>query len=339
MEKSPKLKAMILAAGFGTRLLPLTRCLPKPMFPVMNRPLLAHTIDLLKSFGIRDITVNLHHLPEKVLNAFADSAEMGVRLNFSREEMILGTAGGIKAAQRHLDGGAFVVINSDILVNIDLRPVLEFHRRKGSCLTLVVRKDASPENFDPIEIDADGRVAHFIGASSMNLPENTSRVMFTGIQIMEPEIFDRIPAGQFCETTKDVFPQMIEDGLPVYGFLHEGYWIDLGKRESYLQAHEDALAGRVFLKSPPSHEPEGPFIVPPVAIGRHCRIARDSQVGPYAVLGDECTVKQGAVIEHSVCWENVTLDSNSTVRRSILGTGATVQKSIEVADQSLITTD
>jgi NDP-sugar pyrophosphorylase family protein len=330
------LKAMILAAGFGTRLRPLSLNLPKPMFPIMNRPLLAHSIDLLKSAGITDIAINVHHHPEKIMEAFGRGEELGARLNYSVEEKILGTAGGIKAAQRYLDGGPFIVINSDVLVNIDLRQVLQFHRDKGSCLTLVVRQDNSPESYDPIEIDEDGRVVHFIGASSMNLPDNTSRVMFTGIQIMEPEIFERIPSGQFCGTAKDVFPQMIEDGCPVFGYLHRDYWIDTGKPETYRQAHVDALDGKVRLKHPPSQDPKGPLIIPPVMIGKNCRIAQNAQVGPYAVLGDECNVRQGAVIEHSVCWDKVTLGIDSTVQRSILGEGVRIDNQQQVEGQSIV---
>jgi NDP-sugar pyrophosphorylase family protein len=327
---------MILAAGFGSRLRPLSLNLPKPLFPIMNRSLLAHSIDLLKSAGIIDIAINLHYQPEKIMRAFSQGEELGVRLNYSVEEKILGTAGGIKAAQQYLDGGPFVVINSDILVDIDLRQVLQFHQAKGSCLTLVVRQDSSPESYDPIEIDADGRVVHFIGASSRNLPDNTSRVMFTGIQIMEPEIFERIPVGQFCGTAQDVFPQMIEEGCPVYGYLHQDYWIDTGLPGTYRQAHMDALDGKIQLKYPASQNPKGPLIVPPVMIGKNCRIAENAQVGPYAVLGNECSVRQGAVIEHSVCWDRVTLGIDATVQRSILGEGVVIDKHQQVKDQSLV---
>ena len=330
------LKAMILAAGFGSRLRPLSLNLPKPLFPVMNRPLLAHSIDILKSAGIVDIAINVHYQPEKIMQAFGQGEKLGVRLNYSVEEKILGTAGGIKAAQQYLDGGPFVVINSDILVNIDLRKVLQFHKDKGSCLTLVVRQDSSPDSYDPIEIDEDGRVVHFIGASSMDLPDNTSRVMFTGIQIMEPEIFDRIPVGQFCGTAQDVFPQMIEEGLPVYGYLHQDYWIDTGVPDTYRQAHADALDGKIQLHHASSQNPEGPLIVPPAMIGENCRIAENAQIGPYAVLGNECNVRQGAVIEHSVCWDRVTLGIDSTVQRSILGEGVVIDKHQQVESQSLV---
>ena len=146
------MRAMILAAGFGTRLKPLTLGLPKPMFPVLNRPLLEHTLNFLSSNGIQDIIVNVHHLPEKIVEHFGDGTDFGVHLQFSREEEILGTAGGLKKAQSFLEKETFLVMNSDVLADIDLDKVLSFHKEKKSCLTLVVRKDAEPEKYEPIEI-------------------------------------------------------------------------------------------------------------------------------------------------------------------------------------------
>ena len=327
---------MILAAGFGTRLRPLTQVLPKPMFPLLNRPLLSHSIQTLRSANIREIAVNIHHLAETIIGHFGDGASHGVKLHFSKEEKILGTAGGIKALEGFLNGGPFFVINSDIVADIDLNRVVEFHKRKASCLTLVAREDISPEQYDPIEIDEDGRVVHFVGASSMNLPDSTRRVMFTGIQIMEPEIFSRIPTGIFCGTTEDIFPQMVGEGLPVYGFLHEGYWIDMGNRQNYIQVHEDALDGKFHLKKGPSHVPDGPFIIPPVHIGKDCSIAKDVQIGPYAVLGNGCTVKHGAIIEHSVLWEKVTAGAGAVIKNSVIAEKATVPDGSEIDGQSLI---
>jgi len=327
---------MILAAGFGTRLLPLTRTVPKPMVAVMHRPLLEHTIHLLRSAGISDIAINVHHLPEQVMDYFGDGKRFGVNLHFSVEKAILGTAGGIKAVQGFLQGGPFVVINSDIVVDIDLNSVFDFHRQKGSCLTLVVREDDSPEKYDPIEIQKDGRIVHFVGASSLNVPEDTRRVMFTGIQIMEPEIFSRIPVGKFCGTTEHVFPEMIEEGLPVFGYLHKDYWIDLGNRAKYLEVHRDALDGRVSLKTGALQKAEGAAIVSPALVGENCTIDPAAKVGPYAVLGKGCRVEAGAVIEHSVLWDGVTVGSHGSVRRSILGSGVVVQSKDQIEDRSLI---
>jgi len=329
-------KAMVLAAGFGTRLQPLTRVLPKPMFPVLGRPLLSHTFDLLRSANISEVAVNIHHLPDHIIDYFENEKPLNLNLHFSREEKILGTAGGIKKVQSFLEDGPFILINSDIITDIDLNRVIEFHKKNNSKLTLVVRQDASPEQFDPIEICEDGRIAHFVGASFMNPVDNTTRVMFTGIQIMEPEIFERIPSGQFCGTTEDVFPQMIEDGTPVFGYLYHGYWRDMGNRKSYLQANADALDRKVQLKGIPSHEPSGPLIVPPVLIGHNCRIAGDSQIGPHTVIDPNCTIKNGAVIENSVLWEGVTVGNGTTVKQSVIAANTTVGDGKDINRESVV---
>ena len=327
---------MILAAGFGTRLRPLTQTIPKPMVPVLNRPLLERTIELLRSANVRDIAVNVHHLPEQVIDYFGDGSDFGVSLFFSREEKIMGTAGGIKAVQKFLEDDTFLVINSDIIVDIDLNRVLEFHRERGSCLTLVVREDGFPKKFNPVKMQEDGRIVHFVGMSSMNIPDNTRRVMFTGIQIMEPEIFSRIPEGKFCGTTKDVFPEMIQEGLPVFGYLHKDYWMDLGNREQYLQVHKDTLDGKVSLKIGAIKNPDGLSIVSPVVMGEDCHIEPDARLGPFAVLGNGCRLKNGSVVENSVLWDGVTVGAHCTVRGSILGNGVTLAEKTEVIDRSLI---
>ena len=324
------MKAMILAAGFGTRLKPLTNDLPKPMFPVLNHPILEHAINFLSSQGIKEIAINLHHQPEKIIDYFGDGKDFRVKLQYSKEENILGTAGGIKKLELFLKDETFLVINSDVLADVNLNDVLKFHREKKSKLTLVVRKDSNAEKYDSIQRVEEGRIVHFLGHSIKNSAP-TTRVMFTGIQIMEPDIFSRIPENKFCGTTEDVFPGMINEGLPVYGYLHKGYWIDMGTRETYIQAQKDAMDGKVVLKNSSSRNPEGPLVVPPVHIGKNCEISQGAQVGPYAVLGDGCRIRPGAVVENSILWPGSTIGNDSTIKNCIISQGTCVDsgKSLE----------
>ncbi|MGK0179861.1 MAG: NDP-sugar pyrophosphorylase family protein, partial [Nitrospinales bacterium] len=254
------MKALILAAGFGTRLKPLTNELPKPLFPVLNRPILEHTLHFLSSQGITEIAINLHHRPEKIIDYFGDGKGFGVNLHYSKEEKILGTAGGIKKLQSFLQDDTFLVINSDVFADINLNDALKFHQEKNSKLTLVVRQDANIEKYKSIQRVEEGRIVHFLGKGIKN-SEPVTQVMFTGIQIMEPDIFSRIPDDKFCGTTEDIFPGMIQDELLIYGFLHDGYWIDMGTRETYIQAQADALDGKLSLKASSSRNPEGPLVV------------------------------------------------------------------------------
>ncbi len=329
------MKAIILAAGFGTRLRPLTEERPKPLFPVMNRPLLTHWVEQLQSFGIQDIAVNVHHLQENILDAFAQAKWQGPRLHFSREKEILGTAGGIKKAQAFLDGGPFIVANSDILTDINFDRMIEFHKQKRSCLTLAVRQDEFPERYDPIETDSQGRIVNFLGTTFGQVPTNSRRVMFTGIQIMEPEIFSRIPPDIFSGTTEDIFPKMIAEGLPVYGFLHDKYWIDTGNLENYLKAHRDAMDQKIILSSAAHPLAQGPGRKLPASVGENCTIAADAHIGPYTVLGDGCRIESGAVVERSVCWDGVVVEKGATVSDSVLGSEVVVPQGTHVSNKIL----
>jgi len=330
------MKAMVLAAGFGTRLQPLTHVLPKPMFPVLGRPLLSHTFDILESANITDVAVNVHHLPDFIINYFEKQKLHDLNLHFSREEKILGTAGGIKKMEGFLEGGPFILINSDIITDIKLDKVIDFHKKNNSKLTLVVRQDISPEQYDSIEICKDGRIVHFVGASSMNIPGNTTRVMFTGIQIIEPEIFKRIPEGQFCGTTESIFPQMIKDEVPVYGYLHNGYWKDMGNRENYLQVNSDALDERVSLKGVSPNELNNPLIIPPVLVDRNCQVAENSQIGPYTVIGPNCNIKSDSIIENSILWEGVTIGAGSNIKGSVIAQNRTIGDGKNIINESVI---
>ena len=160
--------------------------------------------------------------------------------------------------------------------------------------------------------------------------------MFTGLQIMEPEIFEHIPAGQFCGTTEDIFPQMVQDGIPIYGYIYDGYWKDMGNRESYLQVNADALDEKVFLKGIFPNELNGPFIIPPVLVGHNCHIAENSKIGPHMVIGPNCKIKNGAVVENSILWEGVTIGTGSTVKGSVVTQNRTIGNGKSINDESII---
>jgi NDP-sugar pyrophosphorylase family protein len=200
----------------------------------------------------------------------------------------------------------------------------------------VVRQDISPEQYDSIEICENGRIVHFIGASSMNIPENTTRVMFTGVQIMEPDIFERIPEGQFCGTTEDIFPQMIQDDVPIYGYLHKGYWNDMGNRESYLQVNTDALNKIVTLKKASAYQSNSPSIIPPALVGPNCLISKDSKIGAHSVIGPNCIIESGTVIENSILWGGVTVGKGTTIKRSIIAQNKTIGGGKNINDLSII---
>ena len=312
------MRAMVLAAGFGSRLRPLSLEQPKPLFPVMNKPVIEHTLSKLKSTGISEVVINLHHQGDKIADFLDDGSRYGVRLHYSRENSILGSAGGIKAAQKYLDGEPFIVINSDVVTDIDLTEVIHFHREKNSFLTLALKPKQLSGPADPIAIDDENKVTHF----SQELPDELREFTFTGIQIMEPQIFDRIPPNIFIGTTDKIFPKMIEEKLPVFAFIHKGYWSDIGNRKDYLQTHWDCLNGKV--SSSPIPFPDTPIVSNihhPVLIGDDCIISENAHIGPNVVLGTGCKVEDNATIKNSVCWDRVNIKEDARIEESIVGDG------------------
>lgn len=327
------MKAFVFAAGLGSRLLPLTQTLPKAMFPVMNRPILGHTLGGLLANGVKDAIVNLHHLPETIVQYFGGGEAWGMRLTYSREETILGTAGGLKAAQAFLEDGTFLAVNSDIIADIDLKRVVAYHKQKKAVLTLVLIRNRNPEIFSPIATDAEGRIVQFPGVPGPRVADDG--MMFTGVQVMEPEIFSHIPSQGFCGTTDKVFPKMIREGFSVYGYTHSGYWMDVGRRENYLQAHWDILDGKTAVRSGKDRAPlSGGNTIPPAFVGANCQISPSATVGPYVVLGDGCKVEDGAVVERSVCWRQAVIQSKATVRDSIIGMGVVALENEKIIGQS-----
>ena len=231
---------MILAAGLGTRMRPLTYHIPKPMVPVLGKPLIRHVLDILKKGAIREVIVNLHHLPRSLKKYLYSQKDF--KISFSFEPQILGTGGGILKAKEFFQNKRFVVINSDILTDIDIKKVLAFHIRKKSLATMVVRRMKPHEPYEAVGINQEGKIVKF--QTKAILPPIT-KTMFTGIHIFEPEIFRYFPKHKkiFCINT-DVYSKLVQKNKNVYGYLHIGKWVDMGSLEPYLTYQMKRLKGK-----------------------------------------------------------------------------------------------
>ncbi|HMV51626.1 MAG TPA: nucleotidyltransferase family protein, partial [Blastocatellia bacterium] len=240
------MKAMILAAGFGTRLWPLTIGRTKPAIPFLNRPLIAFTIDYLRRYGFEDVIINLHHEPESVREQIGDGSRFGVRIHYSVEEPeILGTAGALDNVRDQLSGETFVVINGKIITDIDLAAALETHRQKQAPATLVLLPNQKRERFSEIKITTEGHIAEFAGFPSQ--PPTADRqppLMFTGIHLMEPAIFDYIPRGVFSDSVRDVYPKAMADGKVIAAHVADAgsLWRELSTIPRYLDISLEFLA-------------------------------------------------------------------------------------------------
>ncbi len=226
------MKAMILAAGYGTRLLPLTEKTPKALLPLCGRPLISYTLAFLKKWGFKEIIINLHHHPQSIKKELGDGSQFGLRINYSYEPEILGTGGGIKKAESFLANNTFLVINCDILVDFDLSRAMDFHQEKKALATMILRREEKINSYGAIEIDREGRVRQFLGKIPYGSGLDLKRLIFTGIHLFEPRVFQYIPANTFC-SINDTYIEMIRKNERVYGYLMEGYWADLGTRERY----------------------------------------------------------------------------------------------------------
>src|SRR5438128_7542615 len=235
------MKAVVMAGGEGTRLRPLTSNQPKPMMPMANRPLMEHVIRRLALHGIDDIVVTVAFLASHIRNYFGDGSELGVSMRYATEETPLGTAGSVRNAAAELDD-TFMVISGDVLSDIDLNAVVKAHRASGALATIALRRVENPIDFGIVITSADGWVERFLEKPTWG--QVFSDTINTGIYVLEPEIFDFIEGGHPVDFSSEVFPALLEQGKPLFGFPCEGYWEDVGTLEAYGKAHQDVLDGK-----------------------------------------------------------------------------------------------
>jgi mannose-1-phosphate guanylyltransferase / phosphomannomutase len=320
---------VIMAGGFGTRLRPLTITLPKPMTPVMNRPMMKHIVDLLARTGIRNLVSLLYFQPETIRDYFKDGREHDVKMTYIGAAEDLGTAGSVRNAERFLTGGGtFLVISGDVLTDIDLGRAIAWHRDRRALATMVLTRVENPLQFGVVIVEDDGRIQRFLEKPSWG--EVFSDTINTGIYILEEEALQAIPPRQEYDFSKDLFPQLLAEGKPLYGYIAEGYWKDVGTIAEYRLAHRDLVDGRVDLPVPGERVGEGRvFIEPGARIDYTARleggviVGRDVVIGPRAVvrdsvLGHGCVAEEGAVIADSVLWDRVRVGRSAEIRESIV---------------------
>jgi NDP-sugar pyrophosphorylase family protein len=245
------MKAMVLAAGQGTRLHPLTEQTPKALVPVAGRPMIDYSLLLLKRYGIRDIVINLHHLGDQIENYLGDGKPLGLQITYSKEPELLDTGGGLLKAKPFLQDGTFIVINTDVLIDLSLSELIAFHKEKGAAATLVLRPDPLADQYGSMEIDGDGRIHRFLQARiSTTVSGPTTTLMFTGVQVLEPTVFSYMEAVNGVRrfsTTKDTYPRMLLHQERLFGFRFDGFWHDVGTASRINEAEKSLSAGKATL--------------------------------------------------------------------------------------------
>jgi mannose-1-phosphate guanylyltransferase / phosphomannomutase len=326
-------KAVVMAGGEGTRLRPLTSNQPKPMVPIVGKPCMEHIVELLKEHGFDDIVVTLAFMPQAIRGYFGAGESQGVSIRYSVEESPMGTAGSVKLAEGVLDE-PFLVISGDALCDIDLGALVGFHREKEALVTIGLKSVDNPLEFGIVVTDDDGRIERFLEKPSWG--QVFTDTINTGIYVLDPEVLRHVPEGQPFDFSKELFPLLLEMGRPLYGYIADGYWQDIGNLDQFRQANFDALDEKVALnvagiklrgnvwvgegvELADLESVEGPAF-----IGNYCRIAPQASVGPYSILSPSVTLREHARTTRSV------VDSSTYLGRSALVEGAIVGKSCDV---------
>jgi len=330
------MRAVVMAGGEGTRLRPLTSNQPKPMVPIVGKPCMEHILELLRTHGFEDVVVTVAFLPQAIRSYFGNGDAQGVRIEYSVEESPLGTAGSVRHASDRLDE-TFLVISGDALCDFDLTRIVEFHREKGAAVTIGLKSVENPLEFGIVVTDEEGKVERFLEKPSWG--QVFSDTINTGIYVLEPEVLRHIPTDRPYDFSKELFPLLLEMGRPMYGFVCDGYWQDIGNIDQFRQANFDALDEKVRLNVPGLKirgdvwigegveidltDVEG--IEGPAFIGRYCTISPDASIGPYTVLGSGTTLRERARVARSVIDASVYIGRSAVIEGAVIGRGCDVR--------------
>ena len=312
---------MLLAAGLGTRLRPLTYELPKPMVPILGRPVMEHIMRLLARHGFDEVIANLHYFPDLIRNRFGDGSDYGLRLTYSYEPELMGTAGGVRNARDHFGGETFLIISGDALTDIDLTALWEAHKRKGGIATLALKRVDDPREFGVVIVGEDGRIQGF--QEKPDPSEALSNLGNCGIYVFEPEIFDYFPEQDFVDWAMDVFPKLLEEDVSFYGHEFPDYWNDVGSLDEYRQGNFDALEGRVRVDMPGSAN--GRNVSPdaqvdgPVFIGEGCEIAAGVRITGPVVIGEGSRIGENAALRDTIVWPRTDVDPGTVLIGAVAG--------------------
>ena len=321
------MKALILAGGEGTRLRPLTYATPKSLLPICNRPFLEHQLLLMRRHGITEAMLLTGYLAEAFDPFVARMSGEGIRLEIVRETAPLGTAGAVRNVLDRLDGTT-VVFNGDVLTDLDLTALVASHHERGAAATLTLTPVADAGPYGLVPLDAAGRVEAFLEKPP---PEVARRggLINAGTYLLEPEVLAGVPAGVMWSFERQVFPSLVEEGRPVFGFASDAYWLDIGTRERYLRAQWDVLDGRVRVAEPVGRRTGEVLLGDGADAG--------GAAGP-AVLGDGARAEKGSRLERAVLHEGARVGAGAVVRDAVVGAGAVVEAGA-VCDQSMLGAD
>lgn len=351
MKHTKGMKAVVLAAGVGSRLDPLTTQLPKPMAPVANRPMLEHLLLLLQRHGITDVYSNLHYLPDSILNYFAQGYKTTSTPKFELEKVLSGDAGGVRLFAKHLSDGTFLVVMGDLVTDTDLDYIVGEHKRSGAIATIGLKKVADVSQFGVVVQDSQRLITGFQEKPTPD--EALSHLVSTGIYVLEPKVFEHIPSSGAFGFGRQLFPLLVKQGLPVLGVEIKGYWSDAGTIKQYQLSNFDALEGHINISLPGSKVSlgdstgwigEGSKISPKARVQGLLMVGKNSTIGDgveirgRVIIQDNCVIDPGAYLEDTIVWSNTEIHSGAHLVGSIVGYGCTITSDSRLRQDVLVST-
>jgi len=339
------MKAIIMAGGEGVRMRPMTCSLPKPMIPVVDRPVMEHIINLLKKNDITQIAVTLHYMPHQIKNYFEDGKDFGVELSYFIEDAPLGTAGSVKNCGDFINDD-FVIISGDALTDVNLTEAINFHKKNKALVTMVLKKVDIPVEYGVVITDSDGRVKGFIEKPIWG--EVISDRANTGIYIMNSKVMDFCPLGANMDFSKDVFPLLLKKGLPVYGYEMKEYWCDIGDPAAYVRSNTDVLTGKVNVNIPGKQLTDGVWVgenteigenvqlESPCYIGTNCVISSGSRISANTVIGSGTFVGENSSLTKCVVWNGCHIGNSVTLNGPVICEGCVIQTGTIVKENAII---
>lgn len=344
------MKGVIIAGGPGTRLRPLTYIRPKPIVPVVNKPFLEYQVELLKRHGISDIIFCTNYMADMIEAHFGDGSAHGVKMSYVIEETPLGTAGAVKNAESIFKGDTLLVFNGDVLTDFDLSAIIDFHKKQKAAVTLTLMGVPSPSPYGVIITDEQKRVLEFrepseevkkMLARNPNVEQTGVDYINAGTYVIDSRIFEDVPADIPYSFERQLFPGLLAAGAPVYGYAAEGYWLDIGRPQQYIEAHRAVLSGSVKAQILGHRTAKGYWVaadgksgpvVDPTAhvgdtahIGQRTRIEANAHISGISSIGHDCVIGEGSLVENCILLDKISVGSNVVLKNAIVDSEAVIE--------------
>ena len=339
------MQAVVMAGGEGSRLRPLTSTRPKPLVPVVNRPILWHVLRLLKRHEVTECYITLHYLAEQITTALSGLGDFGMKINYSFEDTPLGTAGSVKILESQLKD-TFIVISGDVMTDFDLSELIAFHKKRGAMVTIGLVRVPNPLEYGVVLTDAEGRVKKFLEKPSWS--EVFSDTVNSGIYVIEPEALTGVDTDRPFDFSKELFPKLLKAGEPIYALPLEGYWCDVGMPAQYISAHHDILSGKTKVEIPGKQVSDKVWLEEgvevhanaelsgPCLIGAKTTIANGARIGSMTCIGSNVTIEKGAIISRSVIYDFAYVGRESEAKGCVLGKNTVLRPRSRVFEGAVI---